>query len=168
MVTSIDGTNLSLKGQKVAIVVSKYNNHITDSLKDAAVETLKQAGISDADIFVVVVPGAWEISLATKRLADTMTFAGIVCLGAVIKGDTSHDQHINRAVSMNLSEISVDFDMPIGLGLLTCNTVEQALQRSGGSMGNKGQEAASAVIDMIRLNLAIEDRFSLELAAGDP
>jgi len=69
---------------------------------------------------------------------------------------------------MNLSEISVDFDMPIGLGLLTCNTVEQALQRSGGSMGNKGQEAASAVIDMIRLNLAIEDRFSLELAAGDP
>lgn len=168
MVTAVDGSDISLKGKRVAVVVSRYNSHITDSLKKAAIATLKKAGIADGDIFELVVPGAWELSLATKRLADTISFGGIVVLGAVIKGDTSHDQHINRAVTMNLSEIAIDFDLPIGLGLLTCNTVEQALERSGGAMGNKGEEAAAAVIEMMRLNLAIEDQFAAELAAGDP
>lgn len=168
MVQKIDGSDISLTGQRVAVVVSSYNDHITGVLAKAAIETLKQAGVQDQDIFHAVVPGAWELSLAAKRLADTVSFAGIVCLGAVIKGDTTHDQHINRAVSMNLSELAIDYDLPIGFGLLTCNTVEQALQRAGGSVGNKGEEAAGAVIDMIRFNLAVESQFAVELAASDP
>lgn len=168
MVQKIDGSDISLDGQRVAIVVSSYNHHITDALAKAAVSTLKQAGIKDQDIFLATVPGAWELSLAAKRLADTISFSGIICLGAVIKGDTTHDQHINRAVSMNLSELAMDFDLPIGFGLLTCNTVEQALQRAGGSVGNKGEEAAGAVVDMIRFNLAVEQQFAIELAAADP
>lgn len=168
MVQSIDGSDISLKGQRVAIVVSSYNGHITGVLAKAAVETLKAAGVEDNDIFQATVPGAWELSLGAKRLADTVSFGAIICLGAVIKGDTTHDQHINRAVSMNLSEISIDYDLPIGFGLLTCNTVEQALQRAGGSVGNKGEEAANAVIEMMRFNLAVESQFAVELAASDP
>lgn len=168
MVQKIDGSDISLEGQRVAIVVSSYNNHITDALSKAAVATLKEAGVKDQDIFIATVPGAWELSLAAKRLADTVSFAGIICLGAVIKGDTTHDQHINRAVSMNLSELAIDYDLPIGFGLLTCNTVEQALQRAGGSVGNKGEEAAGAVIQMVRFNLAVEQQFAIELAASDP
>jgi len=153
----IDGSQFSLAQVRVAVVVAQYNPHVTESLAQAARETLLQAGIAEEHLVVVNVPGAWELPQAALPLLKTNQFAGIICLGAVIKGETTHDQHLNRAISLRLCELSSEYDLPIALGVLMCNNVEQALQRSGGAMGNKGQEAANALIAMIRNQMAIRD-----------
>ena len=155
MVQVLDGSTTELQGIRVAVVVAQYNPHITESLASAAFQTLRVAGIADENIVVVRVPGAWEVPQAALPLAKSSLFDGIICLGAVIKGETTHDQHLNRAISLHLCEMSSQYDVPIGMGVLMCNDVEQALQRSGGSMGNKGDEAASAVLEMIRNRQAI-------------
>lgn len=147
----IDFSKLQFQGGKVGVVVSLYNRHITKSLEAAAVETLKNAGVIDEDITVVYVPGAWELPSAVSLLQNNQSHKGFVCLGAVIKGDTTHDQHINTAVSNELMRFSADWNIPVGFGLLTCNNVEQALERSGGAVGNKGEEAASTVVDMMKI-----------------
>ena len=100
---------------------------------------------------VVRVPGAWEICLATKQLAATGRYAGLICLGAVVRGETTHDQHINRFVSQAIGQLSLEFNLPIGFGVLTCNSFQQAQERSGGSVGNKGHEAALAMLEMVQL-----------------
>jgi 6,7-dimethyl-8-ribityllumazine synthase len=153
----IDGSQFSLAQVRVAMVVAQYNPHVTESLAQAARETLLQEGIAEEHLVVVNVPGAWELPQAALPLLKTNQFAGVICLGAVIKGETTHDQHLNRAISLRLCELSSEYDLPIALGVLMCNNVEQALQRSGGAMGNKGQEAASALIAMIRNQMAIRD-----------
>jgi 6,7-dimethyl-8-ribityllumazine synthase len=162
----MDGNEFSLDKVHVGLVVARYNAHITESLTQAAVETLRQAGIRDEHVVVVHVPGAWELPQAALPLAKSGRFAGLICLGAVIKGETTHDQHLNRAISLRLCEMSSQYDLPISLGVLMCNNVEQALQRSGGAMGNKGQEAASAVVAMIRNQLAISHWLGSAATAG--
>ena len=97
------------------------------------------------------VPGAWELSLACKRMINTNKFDAIICLGCVIKGETTHDHHINTMVSTTLGQMSVDSGIPVAFGLLTCNSFPQAIERSGGNVGNKGVEAAEAAIQMVRL-----------------
>ncbi len=134
-----------------AIVVSKYNDNITTKLLAGAVETLSAAGIAAADITVAWVPGAWEIPLVAQRLAGSRRFAAIITLGAVIKGETTHDEHINRQVSLSLGQISLETGIPIAFGILTCNTLEQAIHRAGGNVGNKGVECAQAALEMVRL-----------------
>lgn len=147
---------MSLAACRVAVVVAEYNPHITESLSRAAVETLLAGGVASNNIVIVKVPGAWELPQAAQPLAASGQMAGIVCLGAVIKGETTHDQHLNRAISLRLCEMSSQYELPIAMGVLMCNDVEQALQRSGGVMGNKGEEAASAVLEMIRNQMAIQ------------
>jgi len=100
---------------------------------------------------VAWVPGAWEIPLVAQRMALSEQYVAVLCLGAVIKGETTHDEHINRQVSMNLGEIALESDIPVLFGVLTCNTVEQAIHRAGGNAGNKGQECAEAALEMVRL-----------------
>lgn len=156
MVKTLDLSALSLASCRVAVVVAEYNPHITESLSKAAVETLVSGGIRSENILMIKVPGAWELPQAAQPLAATRRLAGIVCLGAVIKGETTHDQHLNRAISLRLCEMSSQYDLPIAMGVLMCNDVEQALQRSGGVMGNKGEEAAAAVLQMIRNTMAIQ------------
>ncbi|MDP1560304.1 MAG: 6,7-dimethyl-8-ribityllumazine synthase [Pirellulaceae bacterium] len=156
MVQTLDGRGLSLAACRVAVVVAEYNPHITESLSRAALETLLAGGVASSNIVVVKVPGAWELPQAAQPLAASGQLAGIVCLGAVIKGETTHDQHLNRAISLRLCEMSSQYELPIAMGVLMCNDVEQALQRSGGVMGNKGEEAASAVLEMIRNQMAIQ------------
>jgi 6,7-dimethyl-8-ribityllumazine synthase len=136
---------------RFAIVVSRYNDSITGRLLQGAVHSLTTHGVADADIDVAWVPGAWEIPLIAERLAQTRRYAAVLCLGAVIRGETTHDQHINRQVSLNLGEIALRLGVPIAFGVLTCNTVEQALNRAGGSHGNKGEECANAALEMARL-----------------
>lgn len=136
---------------KYAIVVSRYNEHITGKLLAGAVETLLRAGVADADITVAWVPGAWEIPLAAQRLARSRQFLAVLCVGAVIKGETTHDEHINRQVSLSLGELALETGLPIPFGVLTCNTLEQAIHRAGGNVGNKGQECAEAALEMVRL-----------------
>ncbi len=136
---------------RIAIVASRYNSAVCESLAVAAMDTLVEAGVNREDIRVIRVPGAWELPLAVSRaLYDNKTIAAIA-FGVVIRGETTHDEHINRAVSMALMQLGIDTEKPIGFGLLTCNTQEQAEARAGGSVGNKGIEAAEAVLEMLRL-----------------
>ncbi len=137
------------------IVVSTYNSNITNKLLDGALQTLKAAGVSSSDVVVARVPGAWELPLAAKLLAEQGKIVAVLTLGAVIRGETSHDQHINRAVSNALMELMTATGKPIAFGLLTCNTLEQAIHRAGGNVGNKGCEAAEAAIEMVRLTRAL-------------
>ncbi len=142
---------LDAHGRRFAVVVSRYNESITRKLLQGAVDTLKQHGVHDSELDIAWVPGAWEIPLVAERLAGQRRYAAVICLGAVIRGETTHDQHINRQVSMSLGEISLRFHVPVPFGLLTCNSVEQAIQRSGGSHGNKGSECALAALEMADL-----------------
>lgn len=145
-----DGATGPVSG-RFAIVVSRYNATITGKLLQGAVDTLTHAGIADEDIEVAWVPGAWEIPLIAQRLAETGRFAAVLTLGAVIKGETTHDEHINRQVSLSLGEISLVTGVPIAFGVLTVNTLEQAIHRAGGNVGNKGIECADAALQMVRL-----------------
>ncbi len=136
---------------RFAVVVSRYNESITGKLLRGAVDTLVEAGIADDAIDVAWVPGAWEISLVAQRLAASKRYAAVLCLGAVIRGETTHDQHINRQVSLSLGQISLETGIPVLFGLLTCNSLEQAIHRSGGNVGNKGVECAQAALEMASL-----------------
>jgi 6,7-dimethyl-8-ribityllumazine synthase len=136
---------------RFAIIVSRYNGHITGKLLTGAVETLQAAGVADGDIDVAWVPGAWEIPLVAQRFAQSEEYVAVLCLGAVIKGETTHDEHINRQVSLSLGQIALTTDVPVLFGVLTCSTVEQAIHRAGGNVGNKGVECAQAALEMVRL-----------------
>lgn len=136
---------------RYAIVVSRYNENITSKLLDGAIATLKQHGVADEAIDVAWVPGAWEIPLIAERLAESESYAAVICLGAVIKGETTHDEHINRMVSNTLGQLALDVGLPVVFGVLTCNTMEQAIHRAGGNVGNKGVECAEAALRMVSL-----------------
>ncbi|MGQ9576172.1 MAG: 6,7-dimethyl-8-ribityllumazine synthase [Thermoguttaceae bacterium] len=148
---------------RFAIVVSRYNPTITQGLLRGALETLRAHGVADEQIDVAWVPGAFEIPTVAERMAASGRYLAVLCLGAVIRGETTHDQHINRAVSTALAEIGVRHGLPVLFGVLTCNTLEQAIARSGGQLGtrgkdapnsrigNKGSECAEAALEMVNL-----------------
>lgn len=147
-ITGIDG---DLPTGRVVIVASRYNAAICDALVAGSIETLSKAGYSTDQTPVVRVPGAWELPTVVQQVIDQPETIAAVALGCVIKGETTHDEHINRAVSLSLMEMGVSTGKPIAFGLLTCNTLEQAINRSGGSVGNKGHESAEAVLELLRL-----------------
>ncbi|HVX11390.1 MAG TPA: 6,7-dimethyl-8-ribityllumazine synthase [Pirellulales bacterium] len=136
---------------RFSIVVSRYNETITSRLLSAAVDTLVAHGIADDAIDVSWVPGAFEIPLLAARQARSGRYQAVLCLGAVIRGETTHDQHINRAVSGELARIAVESGVPVLFGVLTCDSLEQAIHRSGGNVGNKGTECATAALQMVDL-----------------
>jgi 6,7-dimethyl-8-ribityllumazine synthase len=133
------------------IVASRYNAGICDSLVRGSVETLEAAGYPSSSIRIIRVPGAWELATIVRKSLDSKDVIAAIALGCVIKGETTHDEHINRAVSLSLMNMGVETQIPIAFGLLTCNTTEQALHRSGGNVGNKGIESAEAVLELLRL-----------------
>ena len=136
---------------RFAIVVSSWNKSITSKLLDGAIEGLLAKGVAESAIDVAWVPGSWELPVVTEKFAQSRQYEAVLALGAVIRGETSHDQHINRAVSGSLSDIGVRTGVPVLFGLLTCETMEQAVHRSGGNVGNKGTECAEAAIHMAGL-----------------
>ena len=136
---------------RYAIVVSRYNESITARLLSGATETLLAAGVADDDIDVVWVPGAFEIPSVAARLARGRRYLAVLCLGAVIRGETSHDRHINRAVSGEIARLAVETGVPVLFGVLTCDTLEQAIHRAGGNVGNKGVECAEAALRIAHL-----------------
>jgi 6,7-dimethyl-8-ribityllumazine synthase len=136
---------------RYAIVVAQWNQSVTGVLLEGAVETLRAAGVPDDQIDVAWVPGSWEIPLVAQRFAEGGAHAAVICLGVVVRGETSHDQHINRGVSLAISQISLQFDMPVLFGILTCESMEQAVDRAGGAHGNKGSECAEAALHMVGL-----------------
>ncbi len=148
---------------RFAIVVSRFNESVTSRLLEGAVGTLISHAVSEEQIDVAWVPGAFEIPTVAGRLAASGRYAAVICLGAVIRGETTHDQHINRAVSTALAEIGIRCGLPVLFGVLTCNTLEQAIARSGGQtatagkdatdrgVGNKGIDCALAALEMVDL-----------------
>ena len=133
------------------IVVAQWNQSVTGVLLEGAVETLRAAGVPDDQIDVAWVPGSWEIPLVAQRFAEGGEHAAVICLGVVVRGETSHDQHINRGVSLAFSQISLQFDVPVLFGILTCESMEQAVDRAGGAHGHKGRECAEAALHMVGL-----------------
>jgi 6,7-dimethyl-8-ribityllumazine synthase len=142
---------LNAPNGSLAIVVSRYNESITRNLLSGALEALAENGVKDSAIDVVWVPGAWEIPLVADSLAHSGRYVAVICLGAVIRGETTHDQHINRAVSIGLGQAGLHSGVPVLFGVLTCDTLEQAIHRSGGNVGNKGRECATAALEMVDL-----------------
>ena len=138
-------------GDRYAIVVAQWNRSVTDKLLEGATTTLREAGVPDENIEIAHVPGAWEIPIVAQRMAASARYAAVICLGAVVRGETSHDQHINRGVSLAISQIALQFDLPVLLGILTCESMEQAIDRAGGKHGNKGSECAEAALAMVGL-----------------
>ena len=136
---------------RFAIVVAEWNRSITDKLVAGALSTLESEGIAADSVDVAWVPGAWEIPLVAQRLAQSGHYAAIITLGAVIRGETTHDEHINRGVSLALVEIALSNDLPVLFGVLTCNSMEQAIHRAGGNVGNKGSDCAEAALKMVGL-----------------
>jgi 6,7-dimethyl-8-ribityllumazine synthase len=148
MTTEIEG-DLILNGDPIAIVVARFNDLITKRLLDGAMNTLLRHGGSAENITVVHVPGSFEIPLIADRLAKSGKFAAVICLGAVIQGQTTHHDYINHQVAAGLREASQQSGIPVTFGVLTCQTMEQAIDRAGGKVGNKGNEAALAAIEII-------------------
>lgn len=138
---------LSGAGLKVAIVASSFNDFITKKLHEGALEALREAGTKDEDIQTFWVPGSFEIPLALSEVAEG-EFDAAVCLGVVIKGETPHFNYVSGEAARGISEISVKKQFPVGFGVITANTTDQAIDRAGGKRGNKGREAALAAIEM--------------------
>ncbi|HPJ25916.1 MAG TPA: 6,7-dimethyl-8-ribityllumazine synthase [Synergistaceae bacterium] len=136
---------------RVAVVLSRFNELITGKLLEGAKDTLIRHGVKHQDILVYWVPGAWEIPLVVKELALQGKFDGIIALGAVIRGDTPHFDYVAAEVSKGIAHLSLEHRIPVAFGVLTCDTLEQALLRAGSKSGNKGSEAALSVIEMINL-----------------
>ena len=136
---------------RVAIVVSRYNEDVTGRLLDGALATLREHGVDEERITTIDVPGAFEIPLAADRLARSGRYTAVVCLGAVIQGETMHHEYINQQVAAAIMRISLETGIPVAFGVLTCQTLDQALARAGGAAGNKGREAALAALDMITI-----------------
>ncbi len=151
----IEPTESVLESDRYAIIVAQWNRSITEKLCQGAVDTLVQAGIKDDMIDVAWVPGAWEIGVTAQRMADTCRYQGIITLGAVIKGETAHDHWINHGVTEALMRIGTEHSLPVLFGVLMCNSMEQAINRSGGTVGNKGVECAEAALQMTALLRAL-------------
>lgn len=139
------------QGRRFAVVVSRFNEGVTQRLVDGALDALVRHGVAFDDIDVIWVPGAWELPLAARRAAATERYDAIVALGAVVRGDTPHFDYVAGEASRGLATASADFDVPIGFGLLTCDTMAQAEARAGGEHGNKGWDAALAALEMADL-----------------
>ena len=141
----------SAKGMRFAVVVSKYNDFVTDRLQAGALAALAAAGVETGDITVLRVPGAFEIPSAARHAAATGSFQAIVCLGCLIRGATPHFEYISSAVSHGLTEAAGATGVPMTFGVLTTNSVEEALERAGAGPSNKGWEAAMAAVEMATL-----------------
>ncbi len=148
--------NLVAEGKKFAIVVSRFNDFITEKLVGGAVDALTRSGTRDKDIDIVKVPGAFEIPLVAQKLAAKKRHAAIVCLGAVIRGATPHFDYISAEVSKGIAAASMESGVPIIFGVITTDTLEQAIERAGAKAGNKGWHAALAAVEMANLMAVVE------------
>lgn len=158
-ITNGDPHQVKLRAdQKIALVVSSYHQEITGPLQQGAERVLAAGGISPEQILVVEAPGTWEIPLVTKWALLSRKVVAAIALGVVIRGETTHDQHINRFVSLALGRMALKSDQPIAFGVLTCNDKQQAIERSGGRVGNKGEEAAQAVLRMLQIKSQMDIR----------
>ncbi|HUU81814.1 MAG TPA: 6,7-dimethyl-8-ribityllumazine synthase [Acidobacteriota bacterium] len=142
---------LSAEGFRFAIIVSRFNDFISSRLMEGAVDALRRHGAIEENIFLVKVPGAFEIPVVAKRLAQSGSYDAVVCLGAVIRGATPHFDYVAAEVSKGIANVALETTVPVTFGVLTTDNLEQAIERAGSKSGNKGYEAAMAAIEMVNL-----------------
>jgi 6,7-dimethyl-8-ribityllumazine synthase len=148
--------NLIAEGKKFGIVASRFNDFITEKLVGGALDGLLRSGTSRDDIDIVKVPGAFEIPLAAKKMATKGGYHAVICLGAVIRGATSHYDYVCAEVSKGIAMVSLDSEIPVIFGILTTDTIEQAIERAGTKAGNKGFDAALSAVEMANLMAEID------------
>ena len=149
-IKTIEG-DLVIKGARFGIAVARFNSFVVESLLEGAVDTLKRHGAEDADIEIVRVPGAYELPLAIKKMAAGKKYDGIIALGAVIRGGTPHFDYVAGECVKGMATVMLQHEIPVAFGVLTVDTIEQAIERAGTKAGNKGPEATLSVIEMINL-----------------
>ena len=142
---------LVVRDARIALLVSRFNGFVVDSLLAGALDVLRRHGADERDLQIVKVPGAYEMPLAAQRLAETKHFDAIIALGAVIRGGTPHFEYVAGECTKGLATVSLKYDLPVAFGVLTVDTIEQAIERAGTKAGNKGAEAALSAIEMISL-----------------
>ena len=150
MAKQLEG-KLTAKGLKFGMVVSRFNHFISERLLEGALDAIRRNGASEDDCAVAWVPGAFEIPLAAKKMAKTGRYDAIICLGCVIRGATPHYAYIAAEVSKGIAVLSLETEMPVAFGVLTTDTIEQAIERAGSKSGNKGFDAAMSAIEMVNL-----------------
>lgn len=136
---------------KYALLVSRWNSFVVEHLKDGAIDTLRRHGISDDSIEIIYAPGAFEFPIAAQKLAESKKYDAIIALGAVIRGGTPHFDYVAGECTKGLAQVSLNAGLPITFGVLTVDSIEQAIERSGTKAGNKGAEAASTALEMVSL-----------------
>jgi 6,7-dimethyl-8-ribityllumazine synthase len=156
-VNTIEGQLLA-GDERFAIVVSRFNDLVTERLLAGALYTFRRHGAKDDRITVVRVPGSFEIPLVADQLAKCGQYAAVCCLGAVIQGETTHHEYINHQVAAGIMKAGLESGIPVTFGVLTCSSMEQALDRAGGKAGNKGHEAALAAIELVNVLKQIQQR----------
>jgi 6,7-dimethyl-8-ribityllumazine synthase len=154
MPTIIEGA-ISAKDVRCAVIVGRFNDFISQRLLDGAMDALKRHGASEDQITVVKVPGAFEIPAMAKRLSLQTEFDCVICLGAVIRGDTPHFDYISSQVSRGIASVAMESPVPVSFGVLTADTLEQAIERAGAKSGNKGWDAAISALEMVSLYKAL-------------
>ena len=147
--------NFSNADARYAIAVGRFNSFVVESLLNGALDTLKRHGVSDSNITIVRVPGAWELPLIAQKLAESNQYDAIIALGAVIRGGTPHFDYVAGECAKGLGVVSLDSGLPVSFGVLTVDSIEQAIERSGTKAGNKGADAAMVAIEMISVLKAV-------------
>lgn len=143
--------HLGATGQKFGIVLSRFNAFIAEKLLEGALDTLLRSGVSDGDIEVARVPGAFEIPLVAQKMAKSGKYDAVICLGAIIRGATPHFDFVANEASKGVAQVGMDTGVPVIFGVLTTDTIEQAIERAGSKAGNKGSECAAAAVEMVNL-----------------
>ena len=146
-----EGTLVAPAKAKFAVVVSRFNEFVTSKLLGGAIDAFARHGVSEGNVDVVWSPGSFEIPLIAHKLAGSGAYAGVVCIGAVIRGGTDHNRYIASEVAKGVAQAAIATGVPCIFGVLTCDTIEQAVERAGAKAGNKGAEAAAAAIEMVNL-----------------
>ncbi len=149
-ISQVEGSFVNVDGRYV-IVVGRFNHHVVDSLVEGAVDSLTRHGVDEENIDIVHTPGAWELPLAVKRVLQVVRPEAVIALGAVIRGGTPHFEHVAGECNSAMSRLQLEFDTPVANGVLTVNSIEQAIERAGTKAGNKGTEAAMAAMEMVSL-----------------
>lgn len=145
-------------GFRIAVAVSRFNEHVTSRLLQGALGALRKHGVAEDSVDVVWTPGAYDLPVAAQSLARSGRYDAIVCLGCVIRGETTHDRYVALAATTGLTQVSLESSLPVTFGVLTTQTMEQAEARSGGTHGNKGEDAALAAIEMVSVLRHINER----------
>ncbi len=149
-ISTIEG-DLVVRDARIALVVARFNSFIVESLLEGAIDCLKRHGAEDQSLQIVRIPGAFEMPLVVKRVVASKKYDAVIALGAVIRGGTPHFEYVAGECTKGLAQVSMEYDIPVSFGVLTVDSIEQAIERAGTKAGNKGAEAAMSAIEMINL-----------------